>query len=174
MKIIPRTSVASLTQITPLPAASVVGGGREGRKEGESSFICWGLNPAAGLRPNDDGDGGVDEDKLVDSAPSYFATGEPLRTSDGIPETRGDDRHDPPSAASTRTTDSLLQHDCQESNGHCKSLFPPNHAPNSRKPSAEAKGESFSRLLGGRARSILARLKEPALFQMNFNVDGRI
>ena len=40
-----RTSVAFLTQITPLPTASVVGGGREGRKEGESSFICWGLNP---------------------------------------------------------------------------------------------------------------------------------
>ena len=110
----------------------------------------------------------LDEHKVADSAPCYFATGEPLRTSDGIPETRGDDRHDPPSAASTRTTDSLLQHDCQESNGHCKLLFPPN----SRKPSAEAKGESFSRLLGGRARSILARLKEPALFQMNFNVDG--
>ena len=108
-----RTSVASLTQITPLPAASVVGGGREGRKEGESSFICWGLNPAAGLRPMDDGDGDLDDDKLADSAPCYFATGEPLRTSDGIPETRGDDRHDPPSAASTRTTDSLLQHDWQ-------------------------------------------------------------
>ena len=102
----------------------------------------------------DDGDGGLDEDKLVDSARSYFATGEPLRTSDGIPETRGDDRHDPPSAASTRTTDSLLQNDCQESNGHSKLLFPQN----STKPSAEAKGESFSRLLGGRARSIKNRL----------------
>ena len=44
-----RRSVASLTQITPLPTASVFGDGREGRKEGESSFICWGSNPAAGL-----------------------------------------------------------------------------------------------------------------------------